>query len=121
MGDARGGVGARRQGRNPQRRAIGVLGWALPVLFVVAAFVLRVRSPWAAFALGRADAWSRAAPGAVKPPVADASRPLPRPPDVRSRAEPVRAATPAPSGVSSARHRSVGRNDRFARLAPSGA
>ncbi|MEV6781773.1 hypothetical protein [Streptomyces sp. NPDC051098] len=121
MGDARGGVGARRQGRNPQRRAIGVLGWALPVLFVVAAFVLGVRSPLAAFALGRADAWSRAAPGAVKPPVADASRPLPRPPDVRSRAEPVRAAVPAPSGCPPRVTAPSGEMAGFARLAPSGA
>ncbi|WP_255305867.1 hypothetical protein [Streptomyces sp. Wb2n-11] len=37
------GAGTWRQGRNPRRRKIGVLGWALLVLLVVALFVLGPR------------------------------------------------------------------------------
>jgi hypothetical protein len=43
MGDAPHEVNAWRQGRNPQRRKIGVLGWALLVLLVVALFTLAPR------------------------------------------------------------------------------
>ncbi|MET9515124.1 hypothetical protein [Streptomyces sp. NPDC002994] len=40
MGDAPQEPGEWRQGRNPQRRKVGVLGWALLVLLVVALFTL---------------------------------------------------------------------------------
>ncbi|MEV0490885.1 hypothetical protein [Streptomyces atratus] len=43
MGDAPHEVSAWRQGRNPQRRNVGVLGWALLVLLVVAVFTLGPR------------------------------------------------------------------------------
>jgi hypothetical protein len=43
MGDNSHEVGGWRQGRNPQRRRIGVLGWALLVLLVVALFTLGPR------------------------------------------------------------------------------
>jgi hypothetical protein len=43
MGDAPHEVNAWRQGRNPQRRKIGVLGWALLVLLIVALFTLGPR------------------------------------------------------------------------------
>ncbi|MGW0561367.1 hypothetical protein ACWDZ4_12205 [Streptomyces sp. NPDC003016] len=36
-------AGAWRQGRGPRRRRIGVLGWAVLVLLVVALFVLGPR------------------------------------------------------------------------------
>ncbi|MGX1885507.1 hypothetical protein [Streptomyces sp. NPDC055287] len=40
MGDAPHEVGTWHQGRNPQRRKTGALGWALLVLLVVALFTL---------------------------------------------------------------------------------
>ncbi|MEW2487015.1 hypothetical protein [Streptomyces sp. NPDC048411] len=43
MGDARHEVNAWRQGRNPQRRKIGVLGWTLLLLLMVAVFTLGPR------------------------------------------------------------------------------
>ncbi|MGI5136917.1 MULTISPECIES: hypothetical protein [unclassified Streptomyces] len=36
MGDASPEAGAWRQGRNPQRQKIGVLGWALLTLLLIA-------------------------------------------------------------------------------------
>ncbi|MFB7369772.1 hypothetical protein ACFC0D_08040 [Streptomyces sp. NPDC056222] len=43
MGDTPHRSGAWGQGRDPGRRSIGVLGWALPVLVMVGLFTLR---PW---------------------------------------------------------------------------
>ncbi|MEU9984193.1 hypothetical protein [Streptomyces sp. NPDC050856] len=43
MADTPHGDGAWPQGRNPQRRGIGVLGWALLVLLVVALLTLGPR------------------------------------------------------------------------------
>ncbi|WP_268830070.1 hypothetical protein [Streptomyces roseoverticillatus] len=40
MGDIPYGAGEGRQGRDPRRRKIGVLGWAVMVLIVVALFTL---------------------------------------------------------------------------------
>ncbi|MGW9025933.1 hypothetical protein ACWGQ5_17355 [Streptomyces sp. NPDC055722] len=40
MGDDSFEAGAWRQGRNPQRRKIGVLGWALLALLLIALFTL---------------------------------------------------------------------------------
>ncbi|MFI9585835.1 hypothetical protein ACIHCQ_29200 [Streptomyces sp. NPDC052236] len=43
MGDAPHKVSEWHQGRDPQRRKIGVLGWALLVLLMVAVFTLGPR------------------------------------------------------------------------------
>lgn len=43
MGDTPREVSAWHQGRNPQRRKVGVLGWALLVLLMVAVFTLGPR------------------------------------------------------------------------------
>ncbi|MFD9499281.1 hypothetical protein [Streptomyces sp. NPDC060035] len=43
MGDTPHETSTRHQGRNPQRRKIGVLGWALLTLFLVAMFTLGPR------------------------------------------------------------------------------